>query len=313
MGTASSKPENPQATEADQALKIVPSDILTNLESLRGLLGQFNSNDVNFVTNAIKQYNSSVKDPNMMISDELIRKYGQKLDIFHSSLVKHILKKDPVTDEEKKQTFQEATKDIPQLLDVQLPSLIASKTIKVQEEINALSVIQKYPELKNTSDAIIKDIYKLKARNYFFEYKYVQMNILLLVAMQNMYDNMISGINKVVEQHTIQINLRNKELQDVLSKLNMIMNMDMVQVDVRDIDSISKMITGIQTNTLKDSQALNSSLQRVAANAAPAPPGATTGAPAPPGAPPVGGAKKQKGGFVRSQSIFPPQEFAAFS
>jgi hypothetical protein len=301
-------------------MRIVPKDILDNVQKLQELLQQFNENDMNFVTNAIKQYNESLKDKSLAINDDIIRNYGTKLNQFHVSLVDHITGPNSMlSEQDKNEKFKESMKNVNQLLDVQLPEVIAGKTKEIKTGIESLSVMKSYPELQNTTNSIINNIYKLKARNYFFEYKYVQMNVLLLVAMQNMYTTMIKGIDEVVTEHKRQIALRNSDLQDVLKKLNLLMTAEPVQVNISDIDKITGMVKNLQGSMAKDNQVLSDKLLSVSRQVVTSPasvqnppqPPAQSSTPAQPTR--GGSSKVRKGGFVRSHSTFPAQEFVELS
>jgi hypothetical protein len=338
MGSSSSSPEKklgpdgkPLVPEEDQ---LIPADVFTRIGKLRDILQGYNENDPNFITKYIDDYNKTVtqqgKSELVLNTDSpAFKEQLKRLDNFHTSLVQNITNSPGLTIEEVKnnQAYQDTLKktlnNVPDLLTTTLPE-IAKKLINKQvNELYTDRLINNNQQVKGTVTDILSMIVKMKARYSFFEYKYVQMNVLLLVIVQNMYNTMISSITNIIALYKTQNQQRNVDVANIFKIMLSILQSAELQIQPEDFDKLSLMIKTVKDQTEIDQKNLSDMSNEYKANAqkaidnigigadqlvtpvASSVTGTRTG---------IGGfirskSRTQKAGFVRDSSTFPAAEF----
>jgi hypothetical protein len=318
---------------------IIPADVFTKLEKFREILDNFNKNEPNFVSKYIDDYNKSVPS-NLQLNTASLGPQLSRIDQFHSLLVKKItgdpnankdlLKTNPVV----QQQFMQTMKNTNQLIGTDLPELAKGLISNEIQQLMNDSLIKKDANVRGTVNQILNQIVSMKARYSFFEYKYVQMNVLLLVIVQNMYSTMINAIKNIVELHEKQNEIRNKEVSQIFNLMLAILQSAELQITPQDFDKLSGLIDKVRADAERDHAELqkykdkitmetvnfvsdtldkattqSTGITTTGTNMTFAPP-----APASPTPTVVGGfvrdkSRTQEGGFVRFNSMFPAQEF----
>jgi hypothetical protein len=335
------KPAAPTPAPAqDPHDAIIPADLFTKLDKFKEILTNFNQNDPNFVSKYIEEYNKSVPE-NLQLNTTKLGSQLKRIDQFHSLLVKKISTDPNATAESLKTStmlqdqFKTSMNDTSKLVETTLPQIAREQISKETEQLLKDPLIQKDPNVNKTVTGILDQIVSMKSRYSFFEYKYVQMNVLLLVIVKNMYSTMVEAINNIIDLHKKQNELRNKEVREIFDIMLSILKSAELQITPQDFDKLSTLIDNVKLNAEQDHKKLQEKAEghinvlnpsnimtntpgATTGQPQPIQPGATTGQPQPQPQSRVGGFVRDKtrtmrtsqdGGFVRFNSTFPAQEF----
>jgi hypothetical protein len=320
MGATASKDTTITGTSTTQN----KSELFTNLGQFQTILSEFNQSDPEFITKYIKTYNDSVgnnsalKIDGTFLNGPLVKRINRN----HNLLVSTFTNANNAPTEETldKPINPETKTKIPVNPQEFIDNLTKKETILLQNQTTKLLEGTSITEgAKTTLSSIVGTIASMKSRYSYFEYKYVQMNILLLVVIQNMYKTVIESITGIINLYNEQTEIRNKQLEEILTKININLKDSGLSIDHNNFSQLTQLITAVKQKSEDDANKLNNlvkdskiqilgHIQGLGAGTGTSGLGTGTSGLGTAG----GGApnkKNMKGGFVRGTSTFPAQEF----
>jgi hypothetical protein len=135
-----------------------------------------------------------------------------------------------------------------------------------QEEVNKIvntifstDTTGKYGNLKNETSQILQKIYQSKSREEYFEKKYVQMNILLLVVLNNVNNNVMSSISEIIKTNVERDAFTQQSLQKIREAVNS--GQSLVTNDV--LTNVDSIIGALQSNMSKISETQKNTLNEL--------------------------------------------------
>ena len=185
-----------------------------------------------------------------------------RIDDLHTRLIRQITGNQNITssDLSTNQNYQDQLKtelkDTPKLINTRLPEVTKSLIMKEIEALQNDNLINKDPVVQGTVRSILDSIIGLKSRYSFFEYKYVQMNVLVMVIIQNLYNIMITSIKNIIDLHTKQSKQRDQDLNNILKLILGLLNSSQLSITPEDFDKINLLVNNVKDQSIKDAEDL---------------------------------------------------------
>ena len=257
MGSSQSKQSDPK----DPADALVPSEVFERLKNLQEILSGFNENDPKFISKYIAQYNNEAPS-GLKLDMGKIQPQISRIDNLHTQLIRQITGNQNITSSElsTNQNYQDQLKtelkDTKNLIDNRLPSVTKNLiTTEIDKLLND-NLVKKDPVVKSTVESILGSIIGLKSRYSFFEYKYVQMNVLVMVIIQNLYNIMITSIKNIIDLHTQQSKQRDQDLNNILKLILGLLNSSQLSITPEDFDKINLLVNNVKEQSKRDAEEL---------------------------------------------------------
>ena len=309
-GNASS---SSNGTKNEKTLEIVVDQgVREQIKKLTGYVSSFNDNDVNSLLNVVKEY-----------QDELNKSSEQKYDLskiekfvgsFHKELLDQISKDNNTLSNAGKQSqLKEKLKNTSNLPDY-LKSIYSESLTDVKEELFKSPVVQNDKEIKDGINNLFNDITGLKSKYKFFEYRYIQLNLFLIIFIQHTFTSVNTFVDSVLQYTTERDKNRQDNLTEIIKLLLKIMSDARINIEETDFELLNKLTESTQQQLAQREKDLKDNLelaadgvqQKMAAvlnvNPALAP---MTSSLAPSTTNPLNQFNGQQGGFVRDHSVFP--------
>lgn len=118
---------------------------------------------------------------------------------------------------------------------------------KKNELINQKGIVES-PELKTNITTIMNSVQGLKVKYKFFEYKYIEMNIFLILFIEHVYKSLERFITNVVAFNQQRDLVRENLIKDTFSLMMNILTSADLQINPDDFDYITKLMEQLRTH-----------------------------------------------------------------
>lgn len=258
MGGSQSKAPSmaPTAIVSPQAFEMTPEFTAPNniIEKIRGLgevIRYFNDNDTSSLESFIENYNQKVSakekiDIGPEIKGMMLNFHNQLLQVIDSQLT-------TATAEEKKEVLKARLRDNRQLDDM-LRMYYNQKMKDIEMRVMNDDAVKNNPEVFDTVRAIMNNVKSLKVKYKFFEYKYMQLNVFMIVFIQYVYNSMTKFIVDVIAYNQTRDAMRQEMTKKIFQATQQILGASDIQLKTEDAEAINKMIHNLQEKVQKDQQ-----------------------------------------------------------
>jgi hypothetical protein len=228
-----------------------PSNIVEKIRGLGDVIKYFNDNDTSSLENFIDNYNQKVSakekiDIGPEIKGMMLNFHNQLLQVIDSQLT-------TATAEEKKEVLKARLRDNRQLDDM-LRMYYNQKMKDVETRVMNDDAVKNNPEVFDTVRAIMNNVKSLKVKYKFFEYKYMQLNIFMIVFIQYVYNSMTKFIVDVIAYNQTRDAMRQEMTKKIFQATQQILGASDIQLKAEDAEAINKMIHNLQEKVQKDQQ-----------------------------------------------------------
>lgn len=254
MGLSQSKTIAPQPVIQQKTLDLTPQFTAPNgvVEKLKGLgevINYFNDNDTSSLETFIDKYNQQVSakdqiDVGPEIKAMMMNFHNQLLTVIDTQLV-------GATTNEKQQALKAKLKDNKQLNEM-LRLYYNQRMQDIETRVLEDEVVKANPEITDTVRVIMNNVKSLKVKYKFFEYKYIQMNIFMIVFIQYVYNSMGKFIVDVIAYNQARDTIRQEMTQKIFKATQDIMGASDMQLKPQDAESINRMIANLQEKIQRD-------------------------------------------------------------
>jgi hypothetical protein len=254
MGLSQSKTTAPQPVIQQKTLDLTPQFTAPNgvVEKLKGLgevINYFNDNDTSSLESFIDKYNQQVSakdqiDVGPEIKAMMMNFHNQLLTVIDTQLV-------GATTNEKQQALKAKLKDNKQLNEM-LRLYYNQRMQDIETRVLEDEVVKANPEITDTVRVIMNNVKSLKVKYKFFEYKYIQMNIFMIVFIQYVYNSMGKFIVDVIAYNQARDAIRQEMTQKIFKATQDIMGASDMQLKPQDAESINRMISNLQEKIQRD-------------------------------------------------------------
>ncbi len=220
-------------------------DVNLNIQKVTELVQGLNSNDFNKLKNYAEQYNNQLSNPQMQIPQDVIN----SMMVFHEKILKNL----------NIQSGEHLVELLSNPESSNMKQLIDVNTTELMKQVNSIG----NENFKEPLDKIFGNIFTLKMRYKYFEYKYIEMNIFILLFVQKVYELMDSFTNNVLEYNKNRDESREKMMTDFLNLMVNIMSASDLQLDANGFNQINKMMENIKSDLSNKEKDLNDKLGKI--------------------------------------------------
>lgn len=253
MGLTSSKPT--QSVVSQQAYNaspqfMAPDGILTKIKGLGEVIGFFNDNDTSSLSKFVDVYNQQV---NVKERIELGPEIKGMMMTFHNQLLQVIDQQMGMTatSSEKEEALKNKLKDNRQLNDM-LKMYYTQKFQDIEARVLGDDMVKNSTELTTSVKVILNNVKALKVKYKFFEYKYIQLNLFMIVFVQYVYNSMTKFIVDVIAYNQARDAIRQEMTSKIFKATQEIMGASDIELKPQDALAINKMIADLQERVTKD-------------------------------------------------------------
>lgn len=228
---------------------MAPNTIVDKIKGLGDVIGFFNDNDTESLAKFVDVYNQQVATKDKIelgpeLKNLMMGFHNQLLTVIDSQFI-------TATAQEKQQVLKSKLKDNKQLNEM-LGMYYNEKLKAIEARVLGDEAVRSNPQLIETVKAILNNVKSLKVKYKFFEYKYVQLNIFMIVFIQFVYNSMTKFIVDVIAYNTARDAIRQEMTQKIFAATRDIMSASDLQIRPEDSDAITKMITNLQEKVKND-------------------------------------------------------------
>jgi hypothetical protein len=117
--------------------------------------------------------------------------------------------------------------------------------------------------IKANIDTIFDTVKSLKVKYKFFEYKYIELNLFMILFTQQVYETLQKFITSVSMFNKVRDETREQLIQDAFKAMNDLLGQSGVDISGKDYDGLKVMMTSLQQNLAKKDQELKDNLNKV--------------------------------------------------
>ena len=230
---------------------IAPDGIVDKMKGLGEVITYFNDNDTSSIETFIDTYNQKVTSAEKIelgpeVKGMMMTFHNQLLEVIDTQLV-------GASQSEKQQVLKSKLKDNKQLNEM-LRLYYNQKMQDVEERVLGDEVVKGNKDISDTVKTIMNNVKSLKVKYKFFEYKYIQLNVFMIVFIQYVYNSMSKFIVDVIAYNQTRDAIRQEMTQKIFQATQEIMGASDIQLKPEDADAINKMIGNLQDKVKKDQQ-----------------------------------------------------------
>lgn len=226
-----------------------PDGIVEKIKGLGDVIGFFNDNDTTSIESFIDTYNKQVSvkeqiDLGPEIKGMMMGFHNQLLQVIDGQLI-------GATPSEKQQVLKSKLKDNKQLNEM-LRMYYNQQLQDVEKRVLNDEMVKSNPEITETVRVIMNNVKSLKVKYKFFEYKYVQLNVFMVVFIQYVYNSMSKFIVDVTAYNQARDAIRQEMASKIFKATQEIMGASDMQLKPQDAEAINRMLTNLQEKVQKD-------------------------------------------------------------
>jgi hypothetical protein len=248
MGGQSSKSEE-NANVLSMEI-VLDKGVKQQIDKLSEYVSLFNSNDVKPLLQVVKDYKINLETSTGKTFD--LNNIDTFVSKFHKELLDKISKDYPnLNESEKEAKVSEKLKD--KGLSEYLRTIYDGKLGDLREQILKNPLVTKDKQMASSIQNIFTDITGLKSKYKYFEYRYIQLNLFLIVFIQHTYSTMENFINSVLSYTVTRDEMRQDSLRELINLLLRIMREAELNIDQKDFETIDQLMSVIEKQ-IKDKQ-----------------------------------------------------------
>lgn len=234
---------------------IIDKALKPDLEKITTLFKNFNYHDPDQIKQYIDTINQSLGNTPIKLSDEIIGSMAK----VHEALSKKLSTTATVEDKRKalsEMPLEDMFKNISEYF---------GNDVDQQKKV-VFDRLQLQPEDKMISDplnAMFNTIKELKVRYKFFEYKYVELNIFMILFVQFAYDMIRNFTTQVIAFNAVREDNRKQVMKEILTQLNDMMTSAGVKVEAADYETLRKMLGNLQNQMDSKNKEMQDNLNKL--------------------------------------------------
>lgn len=235
MGGSVSKPN--LSSNPKQNLEIIlDENVKEQLDKLNEYVDHFNKSDVKELMKVIDQYKSSFRQTDGNVFD--LNNINTFIDNFYNTLSKRLQLENPGVDIDSKLKDKLNSADLPDYL----KTIYDDNFQKLKQEINDSPIIQFDEVSKKNIDNIFNNITTLKSKYRYFEYKYIQLNIFMLIFIEHTFKTMDDFVDSIVSYVIEHDSKRSDTIRSIVSKLLNIINEADLKINKEDFTTLNNLM-----------------------------------------------------------------------
>lgn len=228
-----------------------PESVIEKIRGLGDVIRYFNDNDMSAVQGFIDNYNQRVSAKEKIevgpeIRAMLMNTHYQLLEVIDSQLV-------GASQNEKEQVLKKKVKDNKQLNDM-LRIYYDKKLQDIEDKVMEDEAVRGNRDIQQTVRMIINNVKSLKVKYKFFEFKYLQLNLFVVVFVQFTFNMMTKFIVDVIAYNQARDAVRQQMTQQIFAATQQILGAQDLQLKDEDANAINTMISNLQKKVRSDQE-----------------------------------------------------------
>lgn len=249
--TSTNAVSSPELGYTGSPVFMAPNNIVDKIKGLGDVIGFFNDNDTTALEGFVDEYNKKVASKDKIdlgpeIKNLLLSFHNQLLTVIDNQVV-------GASPAEKQQILKSKLKDNKQLNEM-LSLYYNDKLRSIETRVMNDETVRGNKELGDTVKTILGNVKSLKVKYKFFEYKYIQLNIFMIVFIQYVYNSMTKFIVDVIAYNQVRDAFRQEMTQKIFDATKQIMTASDIQIKPQDADSVNRLIQGLQDKVKRDQE-----------------------------------------------------------
>ena len=246
MGTGNSK-EEPKVERPKDIKVILDTKVREQITKLNEYVANFNQGDTEALLKVVDSYSDQLKKylPNTTVKG--IKEYIAK---FQTELIQELQKEYPNETQE-----QIKERMLAKLRDKQLVNYLQNKNdgkmTKLKEEITNNNIVAGNKPAQTNINSIFTNISQMKAKYRYFEYKYVRMNLFMVVFIQHVLTTMNNFVVSIVEYVYREQSEKQKALVSLVKQLLELIEKSDMTISTDDFQRIDDLMGAVESQ-LKD-------------------------------------------------------------
>ena len=240
-GLASKETATPGIQNANNKMEIILDEgVKKQIDKLSTYVGYFNKSDVNSLIRAVEEFGSDLE----LSTGEKYNFQNVKnfVKTFHNDILTKISTDSPaLSDNDKKTALKEKLSD--SKLPDYLKSVYDDKLFKLKEDVMKSPFLANESKVKSDIGDIFQNVSVLKSKYKYFEYKYIQLNLFMVIFIQHVFNTMNKFINTVIEHTVNEDKKKGETVSNLVNLLVKIMNQAELNIDKEDFALIDKMMS----------------------------------------------------------------------
>lgn len=230
---------------------ILHEDVLKKVGEVREIVAAFNKDDHRKLKEQVDKYNQALQAANkggeqIIIPDNV----AQSLEGFHNAVLRNL----------SGETFEAAMGQgygkIYDTLSKEYKSGIEEK----KQQILSSTGIKEDSDLGKDINSIIGNITSLKVKYKYFEYKYIEMNLFLILFIQKVYQSMDDFTTNVLEFNRMRDEARDKAMKDTLNAMVQIIQSADLELNPDDFKHVNTLMNKVQSDMEGKEKALQAKM-----------------------------------------------------
>lgn len=241
---------------------VIEKEVRDKIAQVSEVFTQFNNNDDKALLAHIDGINKELKankQDEIVISDNI----KGALVKFRDAILKSITD-DTMSDETKKEKYKELmAKDDPKTVIEALKKTIAIEMEEKKQKILGENPITKDAAMTQDINTILGNVKDLKVKYKYFEYKYIEMNLFLIIFIQKVYTSMDTFVANVLSFNNARDVVRDEMLRDTLKLMTSILDASDLQITDEDSKALSSLMTQTKNRAEEKQKELEEYLKTV--------------------------------------------------
>jgi hypothetical protein len=221
-------------------------DVAHKISELSQYFETFNKNDYKGMLSYVDHLNKNLKSGDKPI--EISEPIKKALLEFHNAILTNI-DKTMLTDEDKNDKFKSiiSSKDYDNIFKQLGDHYVKDLDMKKAEILKSKGIVES-KEMSESISVIINSVKNLKVKYKFFEYKYIELNIFLILIIQKAYVVIDEFVKNVLDFNSQRDVMREKVLKDTLNIMTSILDAADLQIQPNDFEYLTSMMDKVSAD-----------------------------------------------------------------
>lgn len=262
MGNFIAKEKN---ENEDKITLEIDEEVKEQIDKISEYVKIFNTNDAHALLDIVKDYKLDLETLTNRQYD--LGNIDKFVTSFHQELLNKISSDNPrYSNSEKKNMLKQQLKENTKLPEY-LKNMYDESLEKKKTEIMSFPLIAKDNETKKNIDALFTNITSLKSKYKYFEYRYIQLNLFLIIYTQHTFTTMDNFVNNILFYIKQKNDIQRDAIKKLIALLLQIMNQAELTIDQKNFEIIDDLMSVMEKQLLEKESYLSSKLESTAEKA----------------------------------------------
>lgn len=244
-----------KAVEKGQQL-FLHEDVIKHMKEVGKVVDAFKKDDGQGLLRMVESYNQALGSEQIQIPDavkaSLVKFHSAVLDNLDATLV----------GEERNAAFREIMNE-PSAAFAALGKTFAKDVEEKREQLFAREFMKENSEMQQSIVSILDNIKNLKVKYKYFEYKYMEMNIFLILFVQKVYQTMDEFVDNVLAFNKLRDANRENMMKETLRMMVEIMTAADLEMNPRDFENVMQMMQKVRADVVKSESDMEAKMEQL--------------------------------------------------